>query len=163
MQCAIPVFDGLLPAPHNTAITELLFDMAHWHALAKLRMHTDLTLQVMDAVTISLGHKIRAFIQDTCPAFSTKELQREFDARVRRETRKSGPKSTQDKTAAPTSSATVTKSKGRKPKTFNLNTYKGHSLGDYPDTIRKYGTTDSYSTEPVCENFNLQYCRAINN
>jgi hypothetical protein len=34
-------------------------------------------------------------------------------------------------------------------KKFNLQTYKFHSLGDYADTIRRYGTTDSYSTERV--------------
>jgi hypothetical protein len=37
----------------------------------------------------------------------------------------------------------------RRSKTFNLNTYKIHALGDYVATIRQYGTTDSYSTEPV--------------
>jgi hypothetical protein len=38
---------------------------------------------------------------------------------------------------------------GRRKKTFNINTYKAHALGDYVATIRRYGTTDSYSTEPV--------------
>jgi len=28
-------------------------------------------------------------------------------------------------------------------------TYKYHALGDYVDTIRRFGTTDSYSTQPV--------------
>lgn len=37
----------------------------------------------------------------------------------------------------------------RRRKTMNLNTYKVHALGDYVETIRKYGTTDSYSTELV--------------
>ena len=37
----------------------------------------------------------------------------------------------------------------RRPKTFNMNTYKLHSLGDYTDAIRNYGTTDSYSTQIV--------------
>jgi hypothetical protein len=37
----------------------------------------------------------------------------------------------------------------RRTKTFNLDTYKYHSLGDYVEHIRQYGTTDSYSTEPV--------------
>ncbi|KAJ3724782.1 hypothetical protein C8R42DRAFT_640705 [Lentinula raphanica] len=32
-------------------------------------------------------------------------------------------------------------------KLFNLNTYKFHALGDYPWTIRTFGTTDSYSTQ----------------
>ena len=37
----------------------------------------------------------------------------------------------------------------RKTKTFNLQTYKLHALGDYVEQIRLYGTTDSYSTQPV--------------
>jgi hypothetical protein len=37
----------------------------------------------------------------------------------------------------------------RRLKSLNLNTYKLHALGDYTATIRRYGTTDSYSTEPV--------------
>lgn len=32
---------------------------------------------------------------------------------------------------------------------MNLNTYKVHSLGDYVEAIRRYGTTDSFSTEMV--------------
>ncbi|KAJ3925142.1 MAG: hypothetical protein NXY57DRAFT_949196 [Lentinula lateritia] len=34
-----------------------------------------------------------------------------------------------------------------KQKLFNMNTYKFHALGDYPWTIRTFGTTDSYSTQ----------------
>jgi hypothetical protein len=34
-------------------------------------------------------------------------------------------------------------------KEFSFETYKLHALGDYSSTIRRYGTTDSYSTEPV--------------
>jgi hypothetical protein len=37
-----------------------------------------------------------------------------------------------------------------KQKLFNLLTYKLHSLGDYVRAIRWFGTTDSYSTQPVC-------------
>jgi hypothetical protein len=37
----------------------------------------------------------------------------------------------------------------RRTKTFNLDTYKYHSLGDYVEHIQQYGTPDSYSTEPV--------------
>jgi len=40
IQCAIPVFEGLLPELHNTHVLKLLFDLAHWHGLAKLQMHT---------------------------------------------------------------------------------------------------------------------------
>jgi hypothetical protein len=41
------------------------------------------------------------------------------------------------------------KKKDHLPKTLNLNTYKFHALGDYTRMIRRYGTTDSYSTEVV--------------
>jgi hypothetical protein len=37
----------------------------------------------------------------------------------------------------------------RKPKLLNLETYTYHALGDYVRTIRTFGTTDSYSTQPV--------------
>lgn len=40
-------------------------------------------------------------------------------------------------------------SNGRKEKSFNLKTYKFHSLGDVPACIRTFGSTDSYSTQGV--------------
>jgi hypothetical protein len=164
--------------------------MAHWHALAKLRMHNDLTLQVMDSVTKSLGHRLRAFKDKTCAAFATKELRREYDARMRRRTKKtatrvkkaathttdgatenslssstnrtsfnisipsshSATNSERLQSSTPTDEAarvSVDTHKGRRPKTLSLNTYNTHSLGDYPRIIREYGTTDSFSTEPV--------------
>jgi hypothetical protein len=163
---------------------KLLFVMAHWHGLAKLRMHNDLTLDVMDVVTVSLGDRLRAFSQDTCAAFDTKELPREADARVRRETKQPAPKrrglvhaANADASGAnqappvpdiapvhstigeqPPSVGTgganpvpphTKPNARRRKKTFNLNTYKLHSFGDYVATIRQYGTMDSYSTEPV--------------
>lgn len=133
-QCIIPVFDGLLPEPHNTAVLQLLSVCAEWHGLAKLRMHTDHTLELFRQTTVTLGQKFRAFVKDTCSAFNTRELQREADARARRQA-KNG-------TTAGTNST-------RRPRTFNLQTYKFHALGDYEATIRRYGTTDSYSTEIV--------------
>src|SRR5580704_19506897 len=71
---------------------ELLFVLAHWHSLAKLRMHNDLTLDVLDAVTISLGEKLREFNNTTCSAFITQELDREFNARVRRQAKDAAKK-----------------------------------------------------------------------
>jgi len=54
-------FDGLLPEPHNTYVLKLLFELAHWHGLAKLRMHTDATLDILSPVTTSLGNSLRTF------------------------------------------------------------------------------------------------------
>jgi len=114
---------------------DLLFVMAHFHGLAKCRIHHDKTLEVMDAVTRSLGELLRTFSQDTCSAFATKELRREYNARVRRAT---------------ASSASTGRGKTeRHAKTFNLKTYKLHSLGDYITTIKTFGTMESYSTELV--------------
>jgi glutamate synthase domain-containing protein 3 len=152
---------------------KLLFDMAHWHALAKLRMHNDITLKILQATTISLGEKLRNFSRTTCSAFATKELSREYNARVRREARVAANKAHASEKAS--SSNTISEAtnetntsnsslgglpdiqagppppgqSGRRRKTFNLNTFKGHSLGDYVNTIKHHGTTDSYSTEPV--------------
>jgi hypothetical protein len=126
----------------------LLFICAHWHGLAKLRMHTDLTLKIFDDETVCIGAELRKFNDTTCPAFATQELLRETKARKRRQTKKAKATSTP---LAPTSTgfAAQLEAEGPLPKTFNLQTYKLHSLGDYPDTIRTFGTTDSYSTELV--------------
>jgi len=135
-------------------------------------MHNDLTLNVMDDVTVSLGEKLRTFNDLTCSAFVTRELKREFNARTRREAKKTAAKPTStakryqrdigqlsrfdtDTVHQPRDPSTsepenpLVDNKARLLKKFNLNTYKCHALGDYTTTIRRYGTTDSYSTELV--------------
>ncbi|EGO18986.1 hypothetical protein SERLADRAFT_443529 [Serpula lacrymans var. lacrymans S7.9] len=139
LQCAIPAFEGLLPEPHNKNILNLLFIMAQWHGLAKLRMHSDETLEFLDQATTLLGHQLCKFQQETCPAFNTKELQREIDARNRRQAKQQSSSSN--------ARAPLSNNNARQPKAFNLNTYKVHALGDYAATIRRLGTTDSYSTQ----------------
>ncbi|KAG1865192.1 hypothetical protein C8R48DRAFT_601365, partial [Suillus tomentosus] len=138
LQCAIPAFEGLLPEPYNRDILTLLFTCAHWHALAKLRMHTDETLVFLDAVTVKLGKQLRQFQKDTCIAFKTRELRREAEHRQRQQSR----------SHVGEAEVTTTHQSTRRLKTFNLQTYKLHALGDYSTSIRKFGTTDSYSTEP---------------
>lgn len=143
--------------------------MSHWHALAKLRMHNDLTLDVMDAATILLGNSLRHSSEVTSSAFETRELGREYSARLRRKARKSACRAsgatpaTPPNLTAPGTSVTVPSSSQvnqsfenigapapvRKRVRFNINTYKAHSFPDYVSTIRRFGTTDSYSTEPV--------------
>ena len=71
------MFDGLLPEPHNSHVLDLLFELGHWHGLAKLRMHTDPSLQIIQDVTSSLGRSVRKFIEKTCSVFQTRELERE--------------------------------------------------------------------------------------
>ncbi len=160
----MPVFEGLLPDRHNGILMDLLFMLAHWHALAKLRQHTDLSLSVLESVTIQLGKCLRKFHSKTCSAFDTRELKREEAARNRRTqrataARKRSTKNTDSvavfdtETVNPPSPPKEThspkKAAGKRSKTLNLKTYKDHSLGDYVETIRRNGTTDSYSTETV--------------
>jgi hypothetical protein len=101
-QCAIPVFDGLFSDEDNDGILELLFVCAHWHGLAKFRMHTDQTLGLLDNVTTLLGVKFCHFVKNTCAKFNTRELQREADARARRAAKKQNQKQgkTSDATGA---------------------------------------------------------------
>lgn len=143
---------------------DLLFTLAHWHSLAKLRQHTELSLSVLESVTIQLGKLLRKFQTITCSAFDTRELKREEAARKRRAegattTRKPSTKNADGVAVLGTEAVDSTspfpkqthlapkKAAGKLRKALNLKTYKDHSLGDYVETIRRNGTTDSYSTE----------------
>jgi hypothetical protein len=86
-QCAIPAFEGLLPSHHNEIVMTLLYRLAEWHALAKLRMHTDPTLDFLDSITSILGRELRRFRQIVCSAYSTKDLPKEKAARQRKKRR----------------------------------------------------------------------------
>ena len=78
----IVVFNGLLPEHHNKSICKLLFIMSHWHALAKLQMHNTLMLDVMDEVTILLGASLQHFKDVNPSGFKTRELGKEYNARL---------------------------------------------------------------------------------
>jgi hypothetical protein len=113
----------------------------YWHSLAKLRLHLETTLTILDNVTIIFAKSLRHFAGVTCPSFDTVETDREYNARRRAADRRG---SRQNSTATVSASAG-----GKRPKTFNLTTFKLHSLGDYVNTIKMFGTTDSYSTQIV--------------
>lgn len=117
---------------------KLLYRTAEWHALGKLRMHTDSTLKHMESLTKDFGLLMRQFRDLTCSQFKTVELERELEARNRRNQR------AQAKTLNTSHSTSP-----RKPKTLNLFTPKFHSLGDYVQTIIRFGCTDSFSTQVV--------------
>ncbi|KAJ7460285.1 hypothetical protein FB451DRAFT_1045416 [Mycena latifolia] len=153
LQCAIPAFDGLFPPEHNDRVLKLLYRMAEWHALAKLRMHTDPTLEHLKKLTPEIGRLMRDFKDTTCSQFQTFELPRETAARGRREQRAAAAAATRtgdattSSTIAPTAPIPLPKSK--KAKTLNLNTYKWHAMGDYVPIMYLFGPSDSYSTQLV--------------
>ena len=122
----------------------LLYRTAEWHAFAKLRLHTENTLQHLEKLTTELGQLMRKFRDATESGFATFELPKEIGARNRR--KKSGKG--KEKAAAGNIS-------GRKPKILNIFTYKWHSLGDYVRTIRLFGGTDGFSTQVVSNIFFL--------
>ncbi|KAF7974005.1 hypothetical protein HWV62_13627 [Athelia sp. TMB] len=148
LQCAIPVFDGLLPEPHNTNILKLLFECAHWHGLAKLRLHIDPTLDLLDSATIRLARQFRAFSRKTCGFFETKELKRELESRKRREAKQKAKQGLSGR-SAPARQTADSEDIGPKVKKFNLGIIKYHFIADHVRTIREYGTNDSISTAPV--------------
>jgi hypothetical protein len=128
-------------------VLDTLFVLASWHACAKLRLQTDHTLTFLEKMTATLGVLLRRFAKLTCASFKTTELPRESATRRRCRAAK---QSTVTPSNSTTGASSATKPGGPKLKFFNLNTFKLHSLGHYADTIRRFGTTDSYSTQIVC-------------
>ncbi|KAH8093841.1 hypothetical protein BXZ70DRAFT_897117 [Cristinia sonorae] len=145
LQCVIPCIEDLLPSPHNEAILDLLYVCNYWHALSKMRMHTDTSLQLFEHVTSVLGTQLRHFERITCLAFTTKETQKERATRIRAESR--GVTSRASGALSSTDNVSDQSSDNRRSKKFHVKTIKHHSLGDYPSYIREHGTTDSYTTK----------------
>jgi hypothetical protein len=141
------VFESLLPQPHDTIVLDLLFTLCQWHELAKLRLHHDLTLQLLDETTAQLGSQFRKFQVETCQKVPTVELQTEADRRARQAISRIPSESVRSTAAVSTSAPAG--SSTRQSKTFSMNTPKYHSLGHYAANIRRFGTVDSYSSEIV--------------
>ncbi|KAG2745189.1 hypothetical protein P692DRAFT_201868719 [Suillus brevipes Sb2] len=132
--CAIPVFEGLFPPEHDAVVQALLFRFAEWHALTKLRIHSESTVTILEDTFKKLSQMLRKFQGYTCAAFNAVELPKEKAARQRK------AQSSDTSNVSPDSS-------GARPKKFNLGTYKFHAMGDYARTIRLFGTTDSFTTQ----------------
>jgi hypothetical protein len=107
----MPAFEGLLEGQHNRRLMKLLYRLSEWHSLAKLRMHTDTSLELMEEVTKELGDLLRQFRRLTCSHFSTVELPREVDARVRR----TGPKGASAATSNAASGGGDNSTQNKKP------------------------------------------------
>lgn len=144
----------MLPGEHNKILLDLAFDMATWHAYAKLRMHTSHTIESLRSQTKELGTLLRRYANKVCPGYKTKALPGEAAAAYRRKAAK-GKKVGKGKKAAsgskqtdtPTTEPNVHEDSGLKQ--FNLKTYKIHALGDYADHIEQFGPTDCFSTQQV--------------
>ncbi|KAK7442067.1 hypothetical protein VKT23_016343 [Stygiomarasmius scandens] len=145
LQVSMPVFEGLFP-DHEKEILDLLFDLNAFHSFAKLRLHSDTSLSMLDDYTTNLGKSLRAF-EKLSAHYDTKELPKEVETHQKRKTNKKkkdaakgkGKRKANDDSEVIATSANV--------KRFNLRTYKIHALGHYVHFIRLFGTTDNYSTQ----------------
>jgi len=118
-------------------VQSLLYQFAQWHALTKLRIHSESTVVLLEETFKKLSRMLQKFQCYTCAAFNAVELPKEKAARQRKAAQHSGTNNT------------IPESSGVKPKKFNLGTYKFHAMGDYVRTIRIFGTTDSFTTQIV--------------
>jgi hypothetical protein len=150
-QCAMPAFEGLLDDKNNAILMDLLFELATWHALAKLRLHTTSTLDALENSTARLGSILRKFASTTCEEFVTRELASEQAARGRRKAAKTKKKGTTDNSSSKKAQEEKRSSlKGPvHQRKLGLSSYKLHALGDYPKAIRMFGTTDGISSQIV--------------
>ncbi|KAF8638145.1 hypothetical protein AX17_002418 [Amanita inopinata Kibby_2008] len=146
----MPAFENLLPSPFNRIILDLLFELATWHGLAKLRLHTDTTLELLRGSTKRLGRDLRLFEMKVCPHFDTRDFPTEEAARIRRKANQAVQAIQQNANNAGSSAL-----RGPKRRKFNINTYKVHALGDYEAAIREFGTSDNYNTQTG----ELEHCR----
>ncbi len=142
LQVAIPAFEGLLPLRDGETIMDMLFELANWHALAKLRLHTSITLDIWRTVTRYMYASVRKFARTTCERHVTRELPQETLARARRA--KSARKSTKGPRVAPPRNA------GPKIIKYNTwNTFKYHALGHQPSYVERSGTNDNFNSQVV--------------
>ena len=135
----------------------MLFSLAEFHAFAKMRLHTERTLELFDQSVIKVGDAMRKFETVVCAAYETKELPCETVARGRRDAAAAAKAGS--KTAAPGGSkgkgkatpAAARQKPGGIPRQakFELSTFKYHSFGDYPDAVCAFGTLDVLSSQHV--------------
>ena len=59
MQCMILAFEGLFPGKDDAIIKRHLFRLSELHALAKLRVHSDESLNQLDLALKKLAAEIR--------------------------------------------------------------------------------------------------------
>jgi hypothetical protein len=159
LQCSIPAFEDLLDEPHNKRLMKLLYRTAEWHAFAKLRMHTNSTLEHLEVLTKEFGYLMQQFRDLTCSEFRTAELPCEAAAWNRQQQHAQARVSLASTTGTASAGSQLPSCKSSAQMvTLNLSTIKFHSLGDYMRTIQMFGCMDSFSTQLVGH---LQLCTQI--
>ncbi|KLO05634.1 hypothetical protein SCHPADRAFT_839152 [Schizopora paradoxa] len=162
LKCALPTFEALLPPPHDELVLDLLFILATWHGLAKLRTHTVDTLSILKITTTTLGSLLRKFKRTTCEEYDTRELDKKTFGDLKKGRKPRAPakattgankgKGKQKAAGGPEESdkedAPLQKKKVSKKKELNLDTAKIHELEHCVPDIWMFGATGSFSAEP---------------
>ena len=126
----------------------LLYRTAEWHA--KLRLHTESTLQHLEQLTTELGQLNRKFRDTMQSAFLTFELPKEQrPERGARILARQGESNGKEKAMAGDAS-------GKNSKHLNFSTYKWHALSDYVRAIHLFSPMDGFSTQVVSNLFPTQ-------
>ena len=118
-QVIIPAYEAILPLEHNSTILELLFELANTHALAKLCLHTEVTVDLLEVSTDHMYHIMDKFTRTACAVYNVYQRADEVEARTRRQREKN---------------PNVLVNGARRKIEFNTNkTIKYHTAGHYPD------------------------------
>ena len=135
-----------MPKKEDRIVCKLLFELATWHSLVKLQLHTETTVTNLENSATRLGHLLRKFKNDICSIYATRDLPSEEAARGQHKAAKAAKVGKKPETPqAPTG-----KKKKLKLHKFTMETYKLHGLPDYPAAIRAHGVTENTSTKNVC-------------
>ena len=126
---------------------KLLFELATWHGLAKLWLHTETTVNNLEHSTTWLGTALCNFEANVCSTYTTPELPSEEAACVRRRASAAKKANTQLPKKPIRTGKLAPQSKWTCK--FNLSTYKLHTLGHYPRAIRLFGTSDNFNSQMV--------------
>jgi hypothetical protein len=121
---------------------DLLFDMATYHALLKLRLHHELSLQMLDAMVHRLGSSLRRFKKYVCDIPDIQFSPEEIAKRERRKAR-------EDEKRAKKGLPPISRREPKAPNPLSLNTSKIHKIHHSVNSIRRFGTTDNYTTQNV--------------
>jgi hypothetical protein len=106
----------------------------------------DTTLTHLETSSTRLCNLLQKFKTDICSAYITQELPSEEAARGRRLAAKAKKTAEAEKAAGQVKAPLEKKAKLH---TFNMETYKLHSLPDVPAAIRAFGVTENTSTKNV--------------
>ncbi|KAJ3552779.1 hypothetical protein NM688_g3974 [Phlebia brevispora] len=152
LQCIVPCLEGLLPAAMERIVFDMIWFLLVWHALAKLRLHTEATVRIFRGATTQLGRAVRKF-ERACAPLDTQELPKETTARGKH---MAGKAMTKEKAKSVGNQGTrvdgapgmqAAPALAKKTKKLNLRTFKWHDLPHFPDQITLVGPTDIYSTQ----------------